>query len=66
VGPITVRDAAWDYYVRPAIVEMPKQTGPVEHETFAPIFYIIPYNEFDAVLTLHNAVPQGLPSDDVF
>ena len=21
--------------------------------------YIIPYNEFDAVLTLHNAVPQG-------
>ena len=50
------------YYVRPAIVEMPEQTGPVEHETFAPILYIIPYNDFDAVLTLHNAVPQGLSS----
>jgi aldehyde dehydrogenase (NAD+) len=50
------------YYVRPAIVEMPDQTGPMEHETFAPILYIIPYNEFDAALTLHNAVPQGLSS----
>ena len=50
------------YYVRPAIVEMPEQTGPVEHETFAPILYIIRYNDFDAVLTLHNAVPQGLSS----
>jgi aldehyde dehydrogenase (NAD+) len=50
------------YYVRPAIVEIPEQTGPVEHETFAPILYIIPYNDFDAVLTLHNAVPQGLSS----
>jgi aldehyde dehydrogenase (NAD+) len=50
------------YYVRPAIVEMPEQMGLVEHETFAPILYIIPYNDFDAVLTLHNAVPQGLSS----
>ena len=56
-------DGAEDaYYVRPALVEMPGQTGPVEHETFAPILYVIKYNDFDAVLDLHNAVPQGLSS----
>jgi aldehyde dehydrogenase (NAD+) len=50
------------YYVHPALVEMARQTGPVERETFAPILYVIPYRDFDAVLTLHNAVPQGLSS----
>jgi aldehyde dehydrogenase (NAD+) len=50
------------FYVRPALVEMPEQTGPVEHETFAPILYVIKYSDFDAVLELHNAVPQGLSS----
>src|SRR5690606_3344020 len=29
------------YYVRPAIVEMPKQEGPVLEETFAPILYVM-------------------------
>jgi aldehyde dehydrogenase (NAD+) len=50
------------YYVRPALVEIAGQTGPVERETFAPILYVIPYRDFEAVLTLHNAVPQGLSS----
>jgi aldehyde dehydrogenase (NAD+) len=50
------------YYVRPALVEIARQTGPVERETFAPILYVIPYRDFDAVLALHNAVPQGLSS----
>jgi aldehyde dehydrogenase (NAD+) len=50
------------YYVRPALVEMPAQTGPVIEETFAPILYVIRYSDFDAVLALHNAVPQGLSS----
>ncbi|HZG32018.1 MAG TPA: aldehyde dehydrogenase family protein, partial [Sphingopyxis sp.] len=40
-------EAADAYYVRPAIVEMPAQTGPVKDETFAPILYIIKYNDFD-------------------
>ena len=51
-----------NFYVRPALVEMPVQTGPVEHETFAPILYVIRYSDFDAALALHNAVPQGLSS----
>ncbi len=50
------------FYVRPALVEMPDQTGPVEHETFAPILYVMKYSDFDDVLALHNAVPQGLSS----
>ncbi|MBL8572643.1 MAG: aldehyde dehydrogenase family protein [Hyphomicrobiaceae bacterium] len=50
------------YYVRPALVEMPAQCGPVLHETFAPILYVMRYSDFDAVLALHNDVPQGLSS----
>jgi aldehyde dehydrogenase (NAD+) len=50
------------YYVRPAIVEMPEQSGPVEQETFAPILYVMRYTDFDEALRLHNAVPQGLSS----
>ncbi|MGZ9723449.1 L-piperidine-6-carboxylate dehydrogenase [Rhizobium miluonense] len=50
------------FYVRPALVEMPEQTGPVEQETFAPILYVMKYGDFDSALALHNAVPQGLSS----
>ncbi len=50
------------YYVAPALVEMPAQTGPVLAETFAPILYVLRYRNFDEALALHNAVPQGLSS----
>jgi aldehyde dehydrogenase (NAD+) len=50
------------YYVRPAIVEMPSQTGPVLEETFAPILYVMKYSDFDEALHLHNAVEAGLSS----
>jgi aldehyde dehydrogenase (NAD+) len=53
-------DAA--FYVRPALVEIAEQTGSVARETFAPILFVIKYSDFDAVLDLHNAVPQGLSS----
>jgi aldehyde dehydrogenase (NAD+) len=49
-------------YVRPAIVEMPSQCGPMLEETFAPILYVTRYTDFDAVLEDHNGVPQGLSS----
>jgi len=49
-------------YARPALVEMPGQTGPVLHETFAPILYVMKYKDFDDVLEAHNDVPQGLSS----
>jgi len=50
------------YYVKPAIVEMPKQAGPVLEETFAPILYVMKYSDFDKALEDHNAVSAGLSS----
>ncbi|SDI01079.1 L-piperidine-6-carboxylate dehydrogenase [Alloyangia pacifica] len=50
------------YYVKPALVEMPEQTGPVLRETFAPILYVMKYSDFDPVLELHNDVGGGLSS----
>lgn len=50
------------YYVRPAIVEMPRQCGPVLEETFAPILYVMKYSDFDKALEDHNAVAAGLSS----
>jgi aldehyde dehydrogenase (NAD+) len=50
------------FYVRPALIEMPGQIGPVAQETFAPILYVMRYSDFDEALALHNAVPQGLSS----
>ncbi|MDX0674632.1 aldehyde dehydrogenase family protein [Sinorhizobium medicae] len=50
------------FYVKPALVEMPQQEGPVLEETFAPILYVMKYSDFDAVLAEHNAVAAGLSS----
>ncbi|KQV35711.1 MULTISPECIES: aldehyde dehydrogenase family protein [unclassified Rhizobium] len=50
------------YYAKPALVEMPKQDGPVTEETFAPILYVMKYSDFDAALADHNAVGAGLSS----
>ncbi len=50
------------YYVRPALVLMPGQRGPVLDETFAPILYVLKYGSFDEALALHNGVAQGLSS----
>ena len=54
--------AADAFYVRPALVEMPRQTGPVLEETFAPILYVMKYHDFGDALAMHNGVPQGLSS----
>lgn len=50
------------YYVKPALVEMPAQTEIVCHETFAPILYVLKYENFDDAIALQNNVPQGLSS----
>ena len=49
-------------YVRPALVEMAMQTGPVLEETFAPILYVMPYSDLGDAIASHNAVVQGLSS----
>lgn len=50
------------YYVKPALVEMPKQAGPVLEETFAPILYVMKYSDLDQAIDDHNAVAAGLSS----
>ena len=49
-------------YVAPALVEMPGQTQTVRDETFAPILYVMGYEEFEDAIALQNEVPQGLSS----
>ncbi|KAA9349068.1 L-piperidine-6-carboxylate dehydrogenase [Larkinella humicola] len=49
-------------YVRPAIAEMPAQTEIVQHETFAPILYLLKYQTLEEAIALQNGVPQGLSS----
>ena len=50
------------YYARPALVEMPAQTGPVLEETFAPILYVMRYSDLSDAIAQHNAVGAGLSS----
>jgi aldehyde dehydrogenase (NAD+) len=49
-------------YVRPALVEMPSQQGPVLHETFAPILYVMRYQQLQEAIAMNNAVGAGLSS----
>jgi aldehyde dehydrogenase (NAD+) len=51
-----------DQFVQPTIVRMPAQTEIVHRETFAPILYLLEYDELDEAIRLHNEVPQGLSS----
>jgi len=48
------------FYVTPAIVAVENHYETVQEETFAPILYIIEYDDFEDALKLHNDVPQGL------
>ncbi|SEH91364.1 delta-1-piperideine-6-carboxylate dehydrogenase [Mycolicibacterium rutilum] len=50
------------YYVAPAVVRMPAQTDVVHAETFAPILYVMTYDDLDEAIAMNNAVPQGLSS----
>lgn len=50
------------HYVRPALVYIERQTAIVREETFAPILYLMPYDDFDEAIAEQNAVSQGLSS----
>lgn len=49
-------------FVEPTIVKMPEQTEIVKEETFAPILYLLEYDDLDEAIEIHNGVPQGLSS----
>ncbi len=50
-------------YVKPAIVEAENHFAVVQHETFAPILYIMKYSGgVENAIKIQNGVPQGLSS----
>jgi aldehyde dehydrogenase (NAD+) len=49
-------------YVKPCIAEAKNSYEIVQHETFAPILYIMKYKTIDEAIALQNGVPQGLSS----
>lgn len=49
-------------YVKPAIYEAENHFEIVQHETFAPILYLIKYENLQEAIALQNGVPQGLSS----
>ncbi len=49
-------------YVKPCIAEVQNDYAIVQHETFAPILYLIKYSDLDEAIALQNDVPQGLSS----
>ena len=50
------------FYVRPALVEFARQVDIVRVETFAPILYVMPYQQLEEAIAMQNDVPQGLSS----
>tara|TARA_Y100000991_G_C21973421_1_gene350798 strand:+ start:1859 stop:3403 length:1545 start_codon:yes stop_codon:yes gene_type:complete len=50
-------------YVKPAIAEAKNNFTIVQHETFAPILYLIKYSgDVESAIEIQNDVPQGLSS----
>jgi aldehyde dehydrogenase (NAD+) len=50
-------------FVLPTIVTgLPNDAEIVQHETFAPILYVMKYRELDDAVAMQNDVPQGLSS----
>jgi aldehyde dehydrogenase (NAD+) len=49
-------------YVKPCIIEAENHFKIVQHETFAPILYVMKYETMEEAIALQNGVPQGLSS----
>ncbi len=49
-------------YVKPCIAEAKPDYSIVQHETFAPILYLLKYDTIDEAIRIQNGVPQGLSS----
>jgi aldehyde dehydrogenase (NAD+) len=49
-------------YVKPCIAEAKPQFQIVQHETFAPILYLLKYKTIEEAIAIQNGVPQGLSS----
>ena len=59
---IKVKGLEDGFYITPAIMEVENHYQIVQDETFAPLLYIIEYDDFEEAIRLHDDVPQGLSS----
>ncbi|MER3463286.1 MAG: aldehyde dehydrogenase family protein, partial [Chitinophagaceae bacterium] len=49
-------------YVKPCVAEAQPHFEIVQHETFAPILYLLKYKTLEEAIAIQNRVPQGLSS----
>lgn len=65
-GKIEIGGAAVEgkgFFVKPAVVTgLTNEADVVQHETFAPILYVMKYSDIEQAIDMQNAVPQGLSS----
>lgn len=61
-GVLSGRGYGSGCYVQPCVYEATNDMQIVQHETFAPILYLMKYNTIEEAIALQNGVPQGLSS----
>lgn len=63
-GGEVVKDEGYESgcYVVPCIAEVENHYNIVQEETFAPLLYLIKYQNIEDAIAMHNDVPQGLSS----
>ncbi|MEO6683754.1 MAG: aldehyde dehydrogenase family protein, partial [Ginsengibacter sp.] len=61
-GVLTGKGFESGCYVKPCIAEVTNELAIVQHETFAPILYLMKYTTLEEAIALQNGVPQGLSS----
>ncbi len=49
-------------YVTPALVQAPPELPALKEELFAPVLYLVEFDQLEQALAWHNDVPQGLAS----
>jgi aldehyde dehydrogenase (NAD+) len=50
------------FFVEPTIVKLASQVPIAREETFAPILYVMEYDDLEQAIAVHNSVDQGLSS----
>ncbi|MDQ2720715.1 MAG: aldehyde dehydrogenase family protein [Bacteroidota bacterium] len=61
-GTLSGKEFESGCYVKPCIAEVTNDMEIVQHETFAPILYLMKYKTIEEAIAIQNNVPQGLSS----